>query len=110
MSDAINHPQHYADGRKFEPIDVIEDWKLNFHLGNALKYISRAGRKQDVVEDLKKAAWYIQREISRCEEGIPMTQWPLNYDQVLEDAAFYSSQTGQEYLREYGNGYDDPLM
>jgi hypothetical protein len=54
---AINHPSHYAEGRQYEPIDVIEDWNLDFCLGNALKYISRAGRKDPAktVEDLKKA-------------------------------------------------------
>ena len=56
-SSAVNHPNHYAAGRKYEPIDVIEDWELGFCLGNAVKYISRAGRKDPSthVEDLKKA-------------------------------------------------------
>ena len=52
--DNVNHPSHYAEGRKYEPIDVIEDWELDFCLGNAVKYISRAGRKSDELEDLKK--------------------------------------------------------
>ena len=65
--DPVNHPSHYTEGRKYEPIKVIEDWKLDYCLGNALKYISRAGRKQDAVEDLKKAVWYIQREITKLE-------------------------------------------
>lgn len=69
MTDTINHPSHYAEGRKFEPIDVIEDWGLGFCLGNAVKYISRAGRKGDAVEDLKKARFYIEREIARLEGG-----------------------------------------
>ena len=64
----INHPDHYAEGRQYETIDVIEDWELNFHLGNALKYISRAGRKGDYLKDLKKAVWYLEREISRYQE------------------------------------------
>ena len=63
--DNINHPSHYAEGRKYEPIDVIEDWKLGFCLGNTVKYISRAGRKGDALEDLKKAAFYLNREIER---------------------------------------------
>ena len=63
--DKINKPSHYVDGRKYEPIDVIEDWKLNYHLGNALKYISRAGRKDDLIQDLQKAVWYLTREINR---------------------------------------------
>ncbi len=68
-ADDINHPHHYAAGRRFEPIDVIEDWKLGFHLGNTVKYISRAGRKGSTVKDLKKAAWYLQREITNLENA-----------------------------------------
>lgn len=49
-------------------IDVIEDWLLGFHLGNAVKYIARAGKKGDRLEDLKKAAWYLNREIERCQK------------------------------------------
>lgn len=64
----VDKPSHYAEGRKYEPIDVIEDWELGMHLGNATKYISRAGRKGDELEDLKKARWYIDRRISLLEE------------------------------------------
>ena len=65
-SEAINHPNHYLGSRKYEPIDVINDWELNFQTGNAVKYISRAGRKNKdkTVEDLKKAVWYLEWEIS----------------------------------------------
>jgi hypothetical protein len=45
MNEQVNHPSHYAEGRKYEPIDVIQDWKLDFCLGNTVKYISRCGRK-----------------------------------------------------------------
>lgn len=64
--DVVNHPAHYTDG-KIEVIDFIEDKKLNFHRGNAVKYIARAGKKDPdkEIEDLKKAAWYITREIKR---------------------------------------------
>lgn len=64
--DTINHPSHYTDG-KIETIDYIEDKKLNYRLGNAVKYISRAGKKDPAkyVEDLEKARWYISREIAR---------------------------------------------
>ena len=64
MSDNVNHPSHYNDG-KIEVIDYIEDKNLGFHLGNAVKYISRAGKKdpEKTVEDLKKAVWYINRLI-----------------------------------------------
>ncbi len=62
-SDVVNAPSHYVNGRKYEPIDVIEDWQLGFCLGNTLKYISRAGRKDDIIQDLEKAVWYLNREI-----------------------------------------------
>lgn len=64
--DTVNHPSHYTDG-KIEVIDYIEDKKLSYHLGNAVKYISRAGKKDPTkkVEDLRKAAWYINREVER---------------------------------------------
>ena len=66
--DNVNHPSHYTSG-KIEVIDFIEDKELGFHLGNAVKYISRAGRKDPdkIVEDLQKAVWYINREIGRLE-------------------------------------------
>ena len=65
-NDIVNHPSHYTDG-KIEVIDFIEDKGLNFHRGNAIKYIARAGKKnpEKEVEDLKKALWYIDREIKR---------------------------------------------
>lgn len=65
----VDHPAHYNTG-KFEVIDVIEDWKLNFNLGNVVKYISRADHKGKALEDLKKAAWYLQREIGLRESTI----------------------------------------
>ena len=64
--EMVNHPRHYNMG-KYEAIDVIEDWQLNFNLGNTVKYISRAGHKDDIVQDLKKALWYLEREIKRIE-------------------------------------------
>ena len=67
MSNAVKHPSHYAEGRKYEPKDVIRDWGLNFNLGNAVKYLARAGRKDDIVQDLKKAQEYIQFEIDAIE-------------------------------------------
>ena len=69
MNDIINHPSHYTDG-KIEVIDFIEEKQLNFHRGNAIKYISRAGKKnkETEIEDLEKAAWYINREIQRLEK------------------------------------------
>jgi len=70
MADIVNHPSHYGGADNlYEAIKVIEAWKLGFHLGNVVKYISRAGKKHDrVLEDLKKAAWYLQRYIEHLEE------------------------------------------
>jgi hypothetical protein len=62
--DSVNHPDHYGGASSvYEAIKIIEAWKLNFNLGNALKYLVRANYKGKKVEDLKKAIWYIQREI-----------------------------------------------
>lgn len=64
MSEAVDHPQHYGGkDNPYEAIKVIEAWDLGFHLGNAVKYISRAGKKDPakVGEDIDKAIWYLQR-------------------------------------------------
>lgn len=68
--DIVNRPAHYADG-KIEVIEFIEDKQLNFHKGNAVKYIARAGKKDVTkeIEDLEKAIWYLKREISRLKRG-----------------------------------------
>ena len=67
-TDAINHPAYYTDG-KIEVSDFIADKNLNFFRGNVLKYICRAGKKDPdkEIEDLKKAEWYLNREIDRLE-------------------------------------------
>jgi hypothetical protein len=62
--DPINHPEHYCVGG-LEAIDVIENFGLGYHLGNAVKYILRAGRKGPPEDDLRKAIWYLQRELER---------------------------------------------
>lgn len=64
MAEAVNHPAHYNAG-KIEVIEAIEDWMLSYHLGNAVKYIARAGKKDPgrVIEDLQKAVWYLNRRI-----------------------------------------------
>jgi len=68
-TDMVNHPSHYNQGQ-FEVIDVIEDWNLGFSLGNAVKYIARANHKHKKLEDLKKAQWYLNREITNTENTI----------------------------------------
>lgn len=62
--DPVNHPSHYTAGG-IETIDFIEAKQLNYHLGNVVKYVSRAGKKTDHIQDLEKAAWYLNREITR---------------------------------------------
>lgn len=62
--DAVNHPPHYnGHPSGIECIDVVEH--MGFNLGNAVKYVWRADLKNDAIEDLRKAAWYIQREIDK---------------------------------------------
>lgn len=68
--DMVNHPSHYSDcatcrqcGSKVEVIQITE--RMGFNLGNAVKYILRCDLKNDAVEDLRKAAWYVNREIER---------------------------------------------
>jgi hypothetical protein len=66
--DAVNHPQHYTSHPSgVECITVVEHF--NFNRGNAIKYIWRAGEKGNEIEDLKKATWYVQREIDRISKG-----------------------------------------
>lgn len=68
MSDAVNHPAHYGGAdNPYEAIKVIKAWGLGFSLGNTVKYISRAGKKGDRLEDLKKARWYLDSEIAELE-------------------------------------------
>ena len=70
MADIINHPAHY-NRSSIEPINVIEKWDLNFNLGNVIKYVERAGYKDPskTIEDLKKARWYLDREIKRLNKS-----------------------------------------
>ena len=69
--EMVNHPKHYTFG-KIEVIDAIEDWGLGFCLGNSIKYIARAGKKgplEKELEDLKKAKWYLERQIMNLEKS-----------------------------------------
>ena len=99
MTDMIN-PNHYRGDRQYEPIAVIEDWGLNYRLGNAVKYISRNGRKpgEDRIEGLKKAIWYLEREIA----ALKPSQYSVTYQDVLEDHAACAAE-GSIPVYEYGN-------
>ena len=63
--EMVDHPSHYNQG--IETIEYIESWSMNFNTGNVIKYVTRAGYKDNQLEDLKKAMWYLQREIDRLE-------------------------------------------
>jgi hypothetical protein len=66
-NDNINHPQHYTSHPSgVECIDIIEHYPFN--IGNAIKYLWRAGRKGDAIEDLEKAKWMVEREIQRLKK------------------------------------------
>ena len=71
-NEMVNHPAHYGgEDNVYEVIKVIEAWELDFHLGNTVKYISRAGKKgtDKELQDLKKALWYLQRKIDNIENA-----------------------------------------
>ena len=72
MTENVNHPDHYGgEGNPYEAIKVIEAWGLGFHLGNVVKYISRAGKKSDnsTLQDLKKAEWYLSRYVQHLQKA-----------------------------------------
>ena len=72
MAEAVNHPAHYGGAdNPYETIKVIEAWGLGFNLGNTVKYIARAEHKGATVEDLKKARWYLDRQIENLTKHIP---------------------------------------
>ena len=69
--EMVNHPRHYGgEGNPYEAIKVIEAWDLNFSLGNVVKYISRAGKKNETLEDLEKASWYLDRAIQNLRTNL----------------------------------------
>ena len=71
-TEMVNHPSHYGgENNPYEAIKVIEAWDLDFHLGNTVKYISRAGKKgtDKELQDLKKALWYLERRIQNLENA-----------------------------------------
>jgi hypothetical protein len=83
-NEMINHPPHYGGDTQYETIKVIEAWGLGFHLGNAVKYIARAGKKtgNNIVLDLAKAVWYLNRAIGVNTEQEPGQDAPVPAMQV----------------------------
>ena len=98
----VNHPPHYGGANnQYEAIKVIEAWQLDFCLGNALKYISRAGKKEDMIQDLKKAKWYIDRKIYQIEptkesETVSFDSLIEKFDTLIENCSkkesYYSGE------------------
>lgn len=78
-TESVDHPEHYGGAdNPYEAIKVIEAHELGFHLGNAVKYILRAGKKsRNAIEDLEKARWYLDREIQRLEGNMPAPPAPV---------------------------------
>ena len=71
VMEQVDHPSHYGGAdNPCEAIKVIEAWELGFCLGNAVKYISRAGKKGPALQDLKKAQWYLTRAIDNMEKPV----------------------------------------
>ena len=64
--EQVTHPSRYNQG--IEPIEVIESWDLNFNLGNVIKYTLRAPYKENMIQDLEKAKWYLERELQRLKK------------------------------------------
>lgn len=95
MSDDTLNPTHYKGD--VQPIDLIEAQGLGFNLGNVVKYICRAGRKGDLLEDLKKARWYLEREILNQAKG-PIKKDDERYKKthtVLLDSRTYNEVRGE---------------
>jgi hypothetical protein len=66
MKEVVNNPAHYGGAdNPYEAIKVIDAWDLNFNLGNTVKYIARCGKKDDEIQELEKAAWYLNNEIRK---------------------------------------------
>ena len=93
--DVVNNPKHYCFS-KYEPKDVIRAWGLNFNLGNACKYIARAGKKDDIIQDLRKAIKYIEFEIEAIQE-----------ERKENDFASNEKYTFAEMLGEEKEGYQE---
>ncbi len=110
--EQVNHPTHYGgEGNQYEAIKVIEAWELDFCLGNAVKYISRAGKKEDMIQDLKKAKWYIERKIYQFEptkerETVSFDSLIEQLDKVIEvckQKEFHYFDKGFHNLENYEN-------
>lgn len=86
-NEQVNHPSHYGgENNPYETIKVIDDWGLHrdFYVANAVKYISRAGKKGDIIEDLQKAVWYLKAR-AKIEYDYPYCYPEMDLDNVLKN-------------------------
>jgi hypothetical protein len=115
MSDAVDHPDHYnANPSGVECIDIVEH--MPFNVGNAVKYLWRAGHKGKLIEDLRKAGWYIAREIGRLEKDLaesrgngvlpPSVEEPAEFGSVVHVVSPTSRPT--HWVRTYSVAVDKP--
>lgn len=96
MKETINHPEHYGGDTPYEVIKVLEAWGItNFCLGNSIKYIARCGKKDSapVLEDLKKARWYLDREITNRERAARNTAVPIDTPALIAARNFTQVDT-----------------
>lgn len=109
LNDPVNHPAHYTDG-KIEVSDFIADKDFNFFRGNAIKYISRAGKKDPSreQEDLEKAIWYLQREIHRM-GGYEVKKNPLDGVTIMVPHWADQNQWIQDFEEAFFNVWHDGL-
>jgi len=97
--DLVNHPKHYNKG-KFEHVEVVENWELGYHLGNATKYLMRASHKGNRLQDLQKARWYLSRAIDRPWCAI------VSYDLLLHPSVgFEIIDVAADWFGEENNAY-----
>lgn len=105
MSNAIN-PEHY-NRLNPQPKDVIRAWGLNFNLGSAVKYISRAGHKDDIVQDLKKAQEFIQFEIDAIEGARAERKDKPKHEDLMDALLHGLLGVGHIEITGKGNGYTE---
>lgn len=88
--DIVDKPAHYTEGREIEPIDVIDDWDLGFYEGQVLKYISRAGRKDARLQDLRKAKFYLDRLVNNETPATVIQDAAVTSDKIVANAVTFT--------------------
>ena len=113
LFDNVNRPAHYCEGRAYEPINVINDWELGFDLGNVVKYISRAGRKNNALEDLEKARYYLNHKIVMLEAEKALNEasegrMDVDLGHENRDICYgHNVATGKDWIRLDGKTFEE---